>query len=157
MLNNEQTNNEHYIKATPKVLIVEDDPEFSYYLKIILEDYGCTTMIAQDGVMAYRALRTYLPDLITLDLLLPNKTGIQLFIQLRKSKKFSNIPIIVITNYSLTNFPMLNIKKRLYSNKIAPPEAFFEKPIESRKLILAIQHVFDNKKNSNSELSRSIL
>ncbi|MGC9027911.1 MAG: response regulator [bacterium] len=149
-----ETNSEYVAETKPRVLIIEDDPEFSYYLKIIFEDCGCSTMIASDGIKGYKAIKSFEPDLITLDLLLPNKTGIQLFRQLRKHSKFHSIPIIVITSYSENNYPMLDIKKKLYSSKIIPPEAFFEKPVESRELLLAVQRIlgFTNYKTRRTGL-----
>jgi|YelNatPaOPRAMG01_1025707.scaffolds.fasta_scaffold00844_23 CheY-like chemotaxis protein len=135
-----------------KVLIIEDDPEFSYYLRVVLEDEGFRTMIADDGINAYNAIKTYLPDLITLDLLLPNKTGIKLFTQLRKHNKFSSIPIIVITSYSLNSYPAVDLKKTLYSNKLSPPEAFLEKPIESKELLSTIQRILNNRNIYNMGL-----
>ena len=134
----------------PKILIIEDDPEFSYYLKIILEEAGFCTKIASDGMAGFQLLKSLVPDLITLDLIMPNKTGIKFFTEIRKNSKYCSIPVIIITSYTNNTYPMIDFKKALYSKALTPPDGYFEKPVESLRLISVIRNILASKKRSTS-------
>ncbi len=79
------------------ILIVEDDPGLLRTLKAKLEKAGYEVETAQDGEEALRLIREK-PDAVLLDLLLPQKTGIEVLEDLQKSKDLLSIPIIVISN-----------------------------------------------------------
>ena len=134
----------------PRILIIEDDPEFSYYLKIILEEAGFCTVLASDGMAGFQLLKSLEPDLITLDLIMPNKTGIKFFTEIRKKRKYCSIPVIIITSYTNNTYPMIDFKKALYSKALMPPDGYFEKPIESLRLISVIRNILASKKRSTS-------
>ena len=134
----------------PKILIIEDDPEFSYYLKIILEEAGFCTVLAPDGMAGFQLLKSLVPDLITLDLIMPNKTGIKFFTEIRKNSKYCSIPVIIITSYTNNTYPEIDFKKALYSKALTPPDGYFEKPVESLKLISVIRNILASKRISNS-------
>ncbi|MCL5878444.1 MAG: response regulator [Deltaproteobacteria bacterium] len=134
----------------PKILIIEDDPEFSYYLKIILEEAGFCTELASDGTAGFQLLKSLVPDLITLDLIMPNKTGIKFFTEIRKNSKYCSIPVIIITSYTNNTYPGIDFKKALYSKALTPPDGYFEKPVESLRLISVIRNILASKSRSNS-------
>jgi DNA-binding response OmpR family regulator len=140
-----------------KILIIEDDPEFSYYLKIIFEESGFDTILASDGSIGFQLVKSYMPDIITLDLIMPNKTGIKFFTEIRKNNKFCSIPIIIITSYTSNTYPMIDLKKTLYSKTLAPPDGYFEKPVESSKLISVIRNVVASKKRPNRNLEEHVV
>ena len=135
---------------SPKILIIEDDPEFSYYLKIILEEAGFCTELASDGMAGFQLLKSLVPDLITLDLMMPNKTGIKFFTEIRKNSKYCSIPVIIITSYINNTYPGIDFKKALYSKALTPPDGYFEKPVESIRLISVIRNILASKSKSNS-------
>ena len=58
-----------------RILVVEDEPDMLAYLVALLEDNGYETMTASDGSEALQRINTWKPDLICLDLLMPNKAG----------------------------------------------------------------------------------
>ncbi len=136
----------------PRILIVEDDPEFSYYLKIILEEAGFCTVLASDGMAGFQLMKSIVPDLITLDLIMPNKTGIKFFTEIRKNSKYCSIPVIIITSYTNNTHPGIDFKKALYSKALMPPDGYFEKPVESLRLISVIRKILASKKRSTSSL-----
>lgn len=83
-----------------KILIVEDDPAVADYLTALFEDNGyltCSAMSAQDG---FELAQKEQPDLITLDLELPDEWGPRFYRKLSSDKTLRNTPVIVISGLS---------------------------------------------------------
>ncbi len=80
-----------------KILIVDDDPVVVQYLEDILKDNGYETCSACDGVQGLEKVRECRPDLITLDMDMPEKGGTMFFVGLRKDEGIKDIPVIVIS------------------------------------------------------------
>lgn len=81
----------------PLILAVDDDEDNLLLLAYILEPTGCTLITAADGIMALSLARTYLPDLILLDILMPYMDGNEVISQLRKDSKTQTISVIAVT------------------------------------------------------------
>lgn len=77
------------------VLVIEDDPGLQKYLKELLLDNGYAVNTATDGVTALNLLRKSEPDLVVLDLGLPNVSGETICLEIRK--KYPHLPIIILT------------------------------------------------------------
>ena len=77
-----------------KILIVEDEPQIVRALCLYLEQAGYTTAVIYDGAQAMAAFRQEKPDLILLDLNLPNRDGIDIC---RAVRRDSAVPIIMVT------------------------------------------------------------
>jgi CheY-like chemotaxis protein/HPt (histidine-containing phosphotransfer) domain-containing protein len=86
-----------------KILIIEDDKFVGkvYRNKLIVDGYQ--TEAALDGETGLRLMRTFRPDAIVLDLILPKMQGIEVIKEIRNDAKFSKMPIIVLSNTYLTN------------------------------------------------------
>jgi len=80
-----------------KIMIVDDDPNIVTYLKDFLGDNGYDTCSASDGSEAMEVVKKENPDLITLDLEMPEEWGPRFYRKLMKEKEFKKIPVIVIT------------------------------------------------------------
>ena len=122
-----------------KILIIDDEPNVITYLSTLLEDNGyatCSTLNADEG---YQKALEERPDLITLDLLMPDKTGIKLYKELKKDATLKDIPVIMVTGFTSEQFPMVDFKKFIYERSIPGPEGFIEKPIDAEALLSAVQ------------------
>lgn len=116
-------------RRAPVVLLIEDDPDFSALARELLEGEGyrvVTTASATEGV---RMARRLLPDVISLDLGLPGRSGLQVLDELRSHPATWEIPIVVCTAYELD---VLEHPPRL------PRECFFTKPLELRRYLDAL-------------------
>ena len=78
----------------PKVLVVEDEKSFVEALKVGLDREGFDVKIAEDGLMALELFRTFKPDLILLDVMLPKISGLDVCKEIRTESK---VPIIMVT------------------------------------------------------------
>lgn len=83
---------------TKKILIVEDDKFLSLVLKGRLEKEGVGVIQAFDGKEALDVLKKDIPDLILLDLIMPNMSGFEFLEILRQDPQYRTIPVVVISN-----------------------------------------------------------
>ncbi len=80
-----------------KILIVDDEPDILEFLRYNLRKEGYTVVIANDGKQALLAAELEMPDLIVLDIMMPELDGIETCRMLRKKKEFANLPIAFLT------------------------------------------------------------
>lgn len=81
--------------AGKRVLVVEDDPSIAIGLRINLESEGYVVEVADDGERGLELARTGAPDLIVLDVMLPNKNGLEVLHDLRSEGR--TMPIIILS------------------------------------------------------------
>lgn len=80
-----------------KILVVEDDRPIRNLYKDELADEGYEVITAADGVLGYEMFKKHNPDLITIDIKMPNMNGLELLDKIRKEDK--NVPIIIYSAY----------------------------------------------------------
>ncbi len=137
-----------------KILIVDDEADQRTFLSTVLEENGYASISAKDGVEGLELLRKEKPDLVLLDLMMPKKSGISMFQELRSDSNLSNIPVIVVTGVSevtgvdFRNFmfkqPLRDEKKFVETTgltKYTIPDGYIEKPIDPDGLIKTINDV----------------
>lgn len=81
----------------PQILIVEDDAALVELLTYNLETEGFETQVARDGEAAVMALEEQTPDLVVLDWMLPNLSGIEVCRQIRRRPESKSLPVIMLT------------------------------------------------------------
>lgn len=86
-----------------KILIIEDDQIVAnvYRNKLTVEGYQAET--APDGETGLKLLRTFKPQIVILDLMLPGISGVEVIKEIRKDTEFSKVPTVVFSNTYLTN------------------------------------------------------
>jgi len=81
-----------------KLIITEDEEILLNLLDKKLSQMGYDVSIAKDGVEGMEKIEKEIPDLILLDIVMPKMGGFEVMKELQKKNKFSNIPIIIISN-----------------------------------------------------------
>ena len=122
-----------------RILIVDDEPDMVAFLATLLEDNGYEIDSAGDGDDAMEKVKANKPDLISLDLLMPNKTGIKMFRELRKDDDFTNIPVVMVTGFGKDDVPQMDFKEWIKQRAIRPPEGYIEKPVNKEVFLDAIK------------------
>lgn len=112
------------------VLVVDDDPDARDFFVTVLEDNGYQTVSARDGNEALDRIKEKLPDLITLDVTMPEKSGVGVYRTLKETEEYADIPVIIITGVS-DDFKQFISSRR----KVPPPKGYLSKPIEPDDLI----------------------
>lgn len=103
-----------------KILIIDDEEDMRIYLQTVLRKAGYSTDTAENGEVALAKFEEVNPDLITLDILMPQRSGLKFFQNLRESNK--DVPVIVVSGVSGNDefFDM---------SRLGGPTDFIEKPI----------------------------
>ncbi|MBI2049376.1 response regulator [Candidatus Roizmanbacteria bacterium] len=81
-----------------KILVVEDDNFLANAYRVKLNKAGFEVKNAYDGIEALSVLRTYIPDLILLDIVMPKKDGFATLEEIKKQDQLKNIPVILASN-----------------------------------------------------------
>jgi signal transduction histidine kinase/CheY-like chemotaxis protein len=104
-----------YRKEQPvhSVLVIEDDPVTSDMMKTILDREGWEVETAGNGIAAIEQLTNKLPDLILLDLMMPQMDGFEFIVELRKREPWREIPVIVNTAKELTMEDVIQLNGRV--------------------------------------------
>ncbi|MFH1743032.1 MAG: response regulator [bacterium] len=126
------------------ILVIEDEEDVVDFLKMALEDAEYRVITAADGEEALECIKREQPDLITLDLIMPNKTGIGLYSQLRRSPEYKDIPIIVVTGVDRDSKGVISFREFLQKRAVAKPEAYLVKPINAEELLKTVQEVLSS-------------
>lgn len=84
--------------AAKKILIIEDNPSSIYYIRRFLENAGYLTVIAEGGFSGLEKARTEQPDLILLDIMLPDMDGHKVCRMIKKNRALQHIPIAMFTS-----------------------------------------------------------
>ncbi len=111
-----------------RILVVDDEADIRTFLRTVLEDAGAEVYEAADGNQALAQARKYKPDLITLDLSMEHKDGIETFAELRSDDALAGIPVCVVTGHP-------EFRQVLYSRAVPPPDGYMDKPIKEDELV----------------------
>ncbi|MFC1632646.1 response regulator transcription factor [Patescibacteria group bacterium] len=84
----------------PKILLIEDDSFLSSMYVTKLEISGFDVEAAEDGETGLEKVKSYSPDLVLLDIILPKMSGFEVLESIRKDDAYKDIPVIMLTNLS---------------------------------------------------------
>jgi two-component system alkaline phosphatase synthesis response regulator PhoP len=122
------------------VLIVDDEPDFVTMLKQDLQSEGYAVDVAYNGVEAIQKVKQSLPDIIVLDIMMPEKDGFAVCSELKNDDRYADIPIILLTAVSdhvsssqYSHSQALDVEADDYLSK----PASFEEILESIRSLLA--------------------
>ena len=124
--------------ASKKALVVDDDPEVRSLVSLFLEGHGWETREGEDGDEAVALAVHDCPDVIILDLMMPQKDGFEAFKELREDMRTRHIPVVMLT--AVNDFDLgevhdaESIGRRL---SVTPPEAFIPKPFDIDAVLAA--------------------
>jgi len=123
------------------VLIVDDEPDFAALLKTILTKAGFSVSTACKCEDALNELHRHRPDLITLDIQMPRKSGIFFYRQFKIEQDLRSIPVIVVTAVTRDKEMEILIKRLLEPDDVPHPEAYIEKPINPTSFLKTVRQV----------------
>ncbi len=121
------------------ILVVDDEPNVRQYLRAILEDAGFNVVTADNGEEALRIVKERRPDFISLDLIMPKKSGHKLLFELKRDKELSRIPVLVVTAHARDELGKTDLKDLLENRIMSGPRTYLEKPVEPLTYVRSIQ------------------
>ena len=117
-----------------KILCVEDEPQMIDLIKLILETEGYEVVGAEGGQEGLKLMRSEKPDLILLDLMMPEMDGGDVFHHMKEEVELRDIPVIVVTAKAAP------IDKVLWIN-VAKVDDYVTKPFGPRELVESVEKV----------------
>lgn len=113
------------------ILIVDDEADVVSYLEMLLTDAGYRTLAARDGHEGLAVARREHPDLVVLDISMPEASGTRLYRDLRADPALGAVPIVVVTGVTGLGGDPYAFEKFLEGRRsVPPPDGFFPKPID---------------------------
>jgi Fe-S oxidoreductase/CheY-like chemotaxis protein len=128
------------------VLVIDDEPDVVTFLTTLFADNGYNTLAATSEEEAYELLKLNKPDAITLDLIMPGKSGLDIYKDLRTDGVNREIPVVVVSGVNPDNPGQYDMRKLIFEHSLPRPEGFIEKPIIKEQLLLILDKVLDQKK-----------
>ena len=118
-----------------KVLVVDDEKDVCIYLSRLLEENGFRATCAGNGEEALRAVEKERPDLITLDLSMPQTSGVRFYQTLKSRPDLAGIPVVMVTG--VTGQGGSRDTERFYSTRrqVPPPDGFVAKPVDPEEML----------------------
>lgn len=127
-----------------KILIVEDDPGIADFENLELKHEGFETVVASNGREAVELFEKEKPDLILLDLMIPELSGLEVIRIIRRS---SNVPVIMVTARGETYDKIIGLD--------SGADDYISKPFEIEELLARMRSVLRrSKKSENTSLSK---
>jgi CheY-like chemotaxis protein len=112
------------------VLVVDDEEDVRDFLVAILEDAGFNVESAVDGEDALAKVRANPPDLVSLDLVMPKKSGIKFLYEMKHNKAWQKIPVILVTAHAHDDLGKRDFDDAFAGKGLVAPGGYLEKPVQ---------------------------
>jgi CheY-like chemotaxis protein len=117
------------------VLVVDDEADIRKFLSTALIEAGFEVITASDGFEALVKMEGRTPDLISLDLVMPKKSGVRFYREMSKNKAWRDIPVLIVTGHARDDLGRSDLKELTMSG----PGIYLEKPVKPDNYIAAIK------------------
>ncbi len=131
------------------VLVVDDETDVRNFLKAALLEAGFKVVVAKDGFEALEQVQAGEPDLISLDLVMPGKSGAKFYRDLTRNKQWAKIPILIVTGHAHDELGNADLKELTMSG----PGVYLEKPVSPENYIAAVKRILGMDTSSDTEKS----
>ncbi len=121
--------------STKTILVVDDEEDVRLYLSDILEDAGFLVMRASDGEEALTCVQEQVPDLVSLDLVMPNKSGIRFLRELRRNPAWASVPVVVVTAHAHDDLGRNDFDSIFGGRSLSGPKCYLEKPVTPARYV----------------------
>lgn len=122
-------------EAKKKVLVVDDDQDDLRMITMILEPEGYEVVTAENGVEAIRKVESEDPDLVLLDVMMPELDGFAACDKLKSSPESQGVPVVLLTGVAKqitkTKYPIDGVLR-------AQAEEYLEKPVDPEELLRVV-------------------
>jgi CheY-like chemotaxis protein len=123
-----------------RVLVVDDEEDVVVFLSTALEDAGFQVDQAYSVDEALARIRAHPPDCISLDMVMPGKSGIVLFHELRRHAPWAKIPVLFVTGHAREEAVRKDLATAttLAGSTLSGPATYLEKPVTAEKFVEAV-------------------
>jgi two-component system, OmpR family, phosphate regulon response regulator PhoB len=122
-----------------KILIFEDEPDILSYLLAVLQDNGFSPITIDAQGCVADAVKAAGPDLIILDVMMPLRSGISIYRELRSSADLENIPVVIMSGFTSDCGNITNGFQQMVPEKnLMVPDGFIDKPIDVKAMVALV-------------------
>ena len=114
------TSIEHNEKDKPTILIVDDDNDALFTIGEFVKELNCDTIFAHNGMECLLTLNHIQPDLIFLDIMMPQMDGFETIKRIRGDERFAKIPVVALTAYAMLDNKNI-IEKNGFNDLVTKP------------------------------------
>lgn len=132
--------------AKQRICVIEDEDDIAELIRLTLEQARFETMLLRNGAQAIQKIKSFKPDLILLDLMLPDTDGLDICKSLKKDPVLSHIPVIMLTAKGTE-------MDRIVGFELGADD-YIVKPFSTRELVLRIKAIL-SRTSSTSEIPSS--
>lgn len=118
-----------------RILVIDDERDMQVYLQTLFRRAGYEAQVAADGEHGVALVRSFRPELVTLDILMPKRSGISVYQAIRQTAEGRDVPVIVLTGVSNHDQLLREI------GELTPPAAIVDKPIERESFLRRVQEI----------------
>ena len=119
-----------------KILVVDDEPDAVTFLRTLLEDNGFATLSASTGVEAMERIRADHPVLVTLDINMPEQSGVKTYRDMKSDPALARIPVVIVTGLAEDFKHFISTRRQ-----VPPPEGYLSKPINGQFFVDTIRRL----------------
>jgi two-component system chemotaxis sensor kinase CheA len=120
---------------TPVIAIVDDEQDIITYLRVALEDHGFRVVATTDPASAPALLEQACPDMICLDILMPEHSGLALYAEIMRHERLASVPVVILSGLNAND----DLITRIWTaNDLPAPASFIEKPVDVEHLLRTV-------------------
>jgi CheY-like chemotaxis protein len=124
-----------------KILVVDDEADVVTFVTTLLEDNGYSVIKAEDGKQGFAKAKAETPDLIVLDISMPEETGVRMYRNLKGDSQTAAIPVVVLTGISHEFKRFIETRKQ-----VPPPDGYFDKPPDRAEFLAKVKELVSARK-----------
>ncbi len=133
----------HFPATKSTIMVVDDDLDLITLLRLMLEQKGFNVMCAYDGLQVFAGLEKQMPNLILLDIMMPEIDGLEVLRRLKAAPETSSIPIILLT--------ALDGDEDILTGYKMGADHYITKPFKRTHLVAVIDHLLSEGRRHSVE------
>jgi DNA-binding response OmpR family regulator len=122
----------------PRVAVIDDEPDVLTFLRLALEDAGFDVLISGSPAQVLTDLESFGPDVICLDLLMPERMGLSLFVEIRRTPSMERVPVVILSGLAGAGETLAALNT---AGDLLPPAFCFEKPVDIGTFVARLQQL----------------
>ncbi len=134
------------------VLIVDDEQDVVDYLSAVLDSCGYESIEACNADDGFAAALARKPDLICLDVMMPEESGVSLYIRLKENGELRDTPVLIISG--MESEQERDIHELVREKSIPPPDEYIEKPINVDQFMQTVKAHLGSELSDESDIVR---
>lgn len=120
-------------------LVIDDEPDITTYLETLLADAGWTVKAANSSAAGLALFEQVHPDVVILDIMMPERGGLSTLVAIRKHAKLGSTPVVLLTG--VQEYLTADYKAFLDRVKSHKADAYLEKPVDPPRLLKTLDQV----------------